>query len=340
MNTSTAHRPFGTGVVIPVCTPLTRDDDVDVSSLRRHLDHLITLGVDGVFMLGTCGEFGFLTDIQRVEVVRTTVDHVDGRVPVLVGVSDTASERAVQQVELLMSFGDRGPDGAVATTPFFAATGTLEIAAHFRRIKQALGDLPLFGYENPPRVNGASIPVETVLELAADGTFAGFKDSSGDQAYLEAILAGRQEQGLHNFRVLSGSEVQATAALRAGADGLVPGLGNVDPAGYVRLMATAGKDEATADEEQERLRALFTIVSIQTHAPMGGSSRSLGAFKAAMRLLGLIDEDRCAPPSVLYDDADRAQVASILRAHGPARVEATAGSQEPGPREPGHTVMS
>lgn len=335
MTTPAAPRPFATGVVIPVCTPLTRDDAVDTDSLRRHLDHLIAHGVDGVFMLGTCGEFGFLTDAQRVEVVRTAVDHVDGRVPVLVGVSDTASERVVQQVELLMSLGDRGPDGAVATTPFFAATGSLEIAAHFRRIKQALGDVPLFGYENPPRVNGASIPVETVLELAADGTFAGFKDSSGDQAYLEAILVGRQEQGLHDFRVLSGSEVQAAAALRAGADGLVPGLGNVDPAGYVRLMAAAGAEEPACDEEQERLRALFAIVSIPTHAPMGGSSRSLGAFKAAMRLLGLIDEDRCAPPSVLYDDADRAQVATILSAHGPDRSGSTAGSQEPG-----HTVAS
>lgn len=332
MTTPAAPRPFATGVVIPVCTPLTRDDAIDTDSLRRHLDHLIDHGVDGVFVLGTCGEFGFLTDAQRVEVVRTAVDHVGGRVPVLVGISDTASERAVLQVELLMSLGDRGPDGAVATTPFFAATGPLEIAAHFRRIKQALGDIPLFGYENPPRVNGASIPVQTVLELAADGTFAGFKDSSGDQAYLEAILAGRQDQGLHDFQVLSGSELQATAALRAGADGLVPGLGNVDPAGYVRLMATAGADDATADEEQDRLRSLFTIVSIPTHAPMGGSSRSLGAFKAAMRLLGLIDEDRCAPPSVLYDDADRTQVAKILSAHGPER---TAGS-----RESSHTVAS
>src|SRR5690606_25107210 len=228
MTTTTAAQDrIGTGVVIPLCTPLRSDGGIDSPSLRRHLDHLIDHGVDGVFALGTCGEFGFLTDEQRVEVVRTTVDQVAGRVPVLVGVSDTASERAAAQVRLLMGL---GADAAVATAPFFAETGPAEIAAHFRRIKQELGELPLYGYENPPRVNGVSIPVETVLDLAADGTFAGFKDSSGDLDYLGALLAGRDERGLGHFRILSGSETLAAESLRAGADGLVPGLGNVDPA--------------------------------------------------------------------------------------------------------------
>jgi len=325
MTTATAY-PFSAAVVIPVCTPLTPQNEIDALSLRRHLDHLIDSGVDGVFVLGTSGEFGFLTDRQRADVVREAVDHVDGRVPVLVGVSDTSSERAAEQVRMLMHLGGRGADGAVATAPFFAATGQLEIAAHFRRIKQELGNLPLFGYENPSRVNGTSIPVGTVLELAADGTFAGFKDSSGDLAYLKAILAGRRERGLDGFLVLSGSETAAAAALRLGADGLVPGLGNVDPAGYVRLQAAAGVDDVTCDAEQQRLKELFAIVSIPTHLPMGGSSQALGAFKAAMRLLGLIDDDRCAPPSVLFDDDDRAQVAALVRAHGPApaHVSATA----------------
>ena len=327
--TAAAQDRIGTGVVIPLCTPLRSDGGIDSPSLRRHLDHLIDHGVDGVFALGTCGEFGFLTDEQRVEVVRTTVEHVAGRVPVLVGVSDTSSERAAAQVRLLMGL---GADGAVATAPFFAETGPAEIAAHFRRIKQELGELPLYGYENPPRVNGVSIPVETVLDLAADGTFAGFKDSSGDLDYLAALLAGRDERGLDGFRILSGSETLAAESLRAGADGLVPGLGNVDPAGYVRIQATAGVDDAACDAEQQRLRELFAIVAIPTHTPMGGSSRALGAFKAGMRLLGLIDEDRCAPPSVLYDDADRAQVAALLRAHGPAREGALPGA--------GRTVVS
>lgn len=310
---------LGTGVIIPAITPLDEAGDVDPASLRDLLDHLLGHGVHGVFVLGTCGEFGFLTDAQREQVVTTTVEHVAGRVPVLVGVSDTGTARAIAQARRLLPL---GADAAVATVPFFAETGEAEIAEHFRRLKAAIGPVPLFAYENPPRVNGASIPVPLALDLAAEGVLAGIKDSSGDTDRLVRTLAGRDARGLSGFRVLSGSEVEAAAALRAGADGLVPGLGNVDPAGYVELMGTARTDPSGSDALQERLRSLFAMVAIPTVAPMGGSSRALGAFKAAARLLGVIAQDRCAVPSVLYRDADRDRVAALLAAHGPVAAAA------------------
>lgn len=115
---------------------------------------------------------------------------------------------------------------------------------------------------------------------------------------------------------MSGSETHAVDALRAGADGLVPGLGNVFPAEYVELFETVSSDAEGADELQARLRELFGIVRVPTRQEMGGSSRALGAFKAALRLLGVVDDDRCAPPSVVYDDIDRAEIASLLVTHG------------------------
>lgn len=303
----------GTGVIIPVCTPLDSSDGIDEGSLRRLLDHLVEHGAHGVFVLGTCGEFGFLTDSQRAQVLRTTVAHVAGRVPVLVGISDMASERAIEQARALLPL---GADGAVATAPYFAATGPSEIAEHFRRIKAAIGDTPLFGYENPPRVNDTSIPARLALDLAQEGTFTGFKDSSGDPEYLGELLRGRRDRGLDGFRILSGSETHAVDALRAGADGLVPGLGNVVPDAYVELFETASAAPEQADELQTRLRELFAIVRIPTRDAMGGSSRALGAFKAALRLRGVIEDDRCAPPSVLYQDQDRGEIAALLTAHG------------------------
>ncbi|MFC0673283.1 dihydrodipicolinate synthase family protein [Brachybacterium hainanense] len=310
---------LGTGVIIPVLTPLDPGGEVDEASLRRLLDHLLDHGVDGVFLLGTSGEFGFLTDAQRVAVVTATVRHVDGRVPVLVGISDTATARAIEQARLLLPL---GADAAVATAPFFAETGPLEIGEHFRRIAEAIGDVPLLAYENPPRVNGMSIPVPLLLDLAAEGVIAGVKDSSPDQGHLLSLLAGRSARGLSALRVLSGSETAAAAAIRAGADGLVPGLGNVDPGGYVELLRLARAGDPGADALQARLTALFGIVDIAPQAPMGGSSRALGAFKAACRLLGVIAEDRCAVPSVLLGEADRAAVAAVLAAHGPAGAAA------------------
>lgn len=324
------------GVIVPVCTPLTADEEIDRPSLQRLLDHLIDGGVHGLFLLGTTGEFGFLTDAQRASVVETAVRHVNGRVPVLVGVSDMASQRAIAQARALLPL---GADGAVATAPFFAATGPLEMAEHFRRIKRAIGDLPLFGYENPPRVNDTSIPADLVLELAAEGTFAGFKDSSGDPGYLSAILRGRAEQGLEDFVVLSGSETHAVDAMQAGADGLVPGLGNVFPAEYVELFEVASRAPRRAEQVQQRMRDLFAIVQITTVAGMGSSSRALGAFKAALRLRGVIADDRCAPPSVLFEDEDREQVAELLRAYG-VPIAAVGEAPEESATAPASTVAS
>lgn len=77
-----------TGVVPPVCTPLTPDREVDVPSLRRLVDHLTGAGVDGLFVLGSTSEVAYLTDRQRRLVTETVVSHVAGGVPVLAGVID------------------------------------------------------------------------------------------------------------------------------------------------------------------------------------------------------------------------------------------------------------
>lgn len=308
------------GVVIPVCTPLVRDgSSLDEGSLRRHLNRLVAAGVSGVFVLGTSGEFGFLTDDQRKQVVEVTVEEIGGRVPVLAGISDTATARTVSQASMLVPL---GVDAVVATAPFFAASGPMEIGEHFRGIRRAIGELPLFAYENPGRVNGHSIPADLAIELAAEGVIQGVKDSSGERPYLEALLRGRERQGLGSLSLLSGSEVDADWAILSGADGLVPGLGNVDPHGYVELRELALRnDAAKAGAQQQRLRGLFGIVSIETGEPMGDSSRALGAFKAAMKMLGVIDHDPCAHPSVRLDDGDRRRIEQILGEYGPERVE-------------------
>lgn len=133
---------------------------------------------------------------------------------------------------------------------------------------------------------------------------------------MEALLRGRRQQGLDGFGILSGSEVDADWALLAGADGLVPGLGNVD-----LLQLARDGDVERAAAEQERLRRLFGIVSIPTGEPMGDSSRALGAFKAAMKMLGAIAHDPCAPPSIRLGEEDRRRIEQILQEHGPEDVE-------------------
>lgn len=302
-----------TGVVPPLCTPLTPAGEVDTRSLAALAERLIGAGVSGLFVLGSSGEAAYLSDRRRRAVLETVTEVAAGRVPVLAGVIDMTTERVLDHAGTAAG---AGVDGLVATAPFYTRTHPVEIADHFRRISGGAG-LPLFAYDIPASVHTKLTPA-TVLPLAAEGTLAGLKDSSGDDGALRRLLVEVRRRGLHTaFSVLTGSELAVDGALLAGVHGVVPGLGNVDPEGYVRLYehARAGRWERAA-AEQDRLAALFAITDVGDPAAMGGSSSALGAFKAALHLLGVIDCPATAPPQVPLGDAAVKSVRLLLENGG------------------------
>ncbi|MFE1406516.1 dihydrodipicolinate synthase family protein [Streptomyces sp. NPDC058770] len=306
------------GVVPPVCTPLDSRGEVDTASLARLVEHLLDGGVHGVFALGSTGEVAYLTDEQRATTLRTVVEAVAGRVPVLAGVIDTTTPRVIDHAGTAAGL---GADALVATAPFYTRTHPEEIAGHFRRLRAAV-DLPLFAYDIPVAVH-SKLPVALIRELAEDGTLAGLKDSSGDEGALRRLLVelggrdGREKGPAPRFSVLTGSELTVDADLLAGADGVVPGIGNVDPAGYVRLYdAARAGNWALAAKEQERLVELFAMVDAGPEAEMGRSSSALGSFKAALRLLGVIEYADTAFPQIPLNAESVALVARRLRGAG------------------------
>lgn len=299
-----------TGVVPPVCTPFTPDGDVDVRSLERLVGHLLDHGVDGLFALGSSSEAAFLTDRQRALVLRTVVDRAEGRVPVLAGVIDMTTPRVLEHAQ---EAAKAGCDGLVATGPFYARTHPAEIERHFRLIAAAV-DVPLYAYDVPVSVH-SKLDARMLLDLAAEGVLAGLKDSSGDDAGLRNLLVARRDRGeaLDGFSVLTGSEVTVDFAFDMGVDGVVPGLGNVDPAGYVRLhrLCRSG-DHVTARQEQERLLRLMELAHAGGTSRMGRGSSALGGFKVALHLLGVIDCPVTAAPQIPYNDAETAVVRGLL----------------------------
>ncbi|MER5439459.1 dihydrodipicolinate synthase family protein [Streptomyces sp. NPDC002790] len=311
------------GVVPPVCTPLDAHGDVDTASLARLVDHLVDGGVHGLFALGSSSEVAFLTDRQRAVALETVIEAARGRVPVLAGVIDMTTPRVAEHGRAALA---AGADALVATAPFYTRTHPVEIARHFRLLRERV-DLPLFAYDLPVCVH-TKLSAALVRELAEDGTLAGLKDSSGDEGSLRRLLVelggrrGRADGPAPSFSILTGSELTVDAALLAGADGVVPGLGNVDPAGYVRLYdAVRGGDLDTAVKEQERLVELFGLVDTGPETDMGRNSSALGGFKHALRLLGVFTHGVTAAPQIPLADTSVASVERHLRSAGllPAR---------------------
>ncbi|GAA5196055.1 dihydrodipicolinate synthase family protein [Rugosimonospora acidiphila] len=295
------------GVIPPVCTPLSPDYEVDTSSLIRLVEHLLDGGVDGLFVLGSSSEAAFLSDRHRRTVLDTVIGHVAGQVPVLAGVIDMTAPRVVDHVATAL---DAGADAIVATAPFYTRTHPAEIAVHFRTIATRAG-IPVYAYDLPVSVH-TKLGADLLLELAAEGVLAGLKDSSGDDGGLRKVILGRRDRDLSRFAVLTGSELTVDSALWMGADGVVPGLGNVDPHGYVRLYkaARAGDWEA-ARREQERLFRLFDLVNAGGPR-MGRGSSALGAFKAALHLRGIIAYPTMALPQIALDADEIAVVGKHL----------------------------
>ena len=279
---------FG-GVVPPVVTPLTADGAIDLVSFERLVNHLIDGGVDGLFVLGSSGEVAFLSDADRSLILTEAVRISAGRVKVMTGVNDMTPARVIQQVRLAEA---AGVDAIVATAPFYTLPSPAEIETHFRLIAAATA-LPIFAYDVPVRVHN-KLGHEMLVRLGTEGIIAGVKDSSGDDVGFRRLVMANRAAG-SPLVLFTGHEVVVDGALLLGADGVVPGLGNVDPKRYVDLFAASQAGDWDAVRRiQDELAELFDIV-FQAKG-VSGEAAGLGAFKTALAHLGVISTNLMSPP--------------------------------------------
>lgn len=309
MTTQTAS-PIVSGIVPPILTPLHADRSIDFESLTKLVNKLIDAGVNGIFAMGSSGEVAFLSDSDRDAVIRHIIKETKGRVPVYAGVIDTQINRVIEHAKRAE---DAGVAALVATAPFYAICGPDEISEHFRLLAKAT-KLPIIAYDIPVCVHSKLSP-ELLVSLGKEGVLAGVKDSSGDDVSFRRLVALNKAAG-HPLTLLTGHEAVVDGAFMAGADGCVPGLGNVDPDGYVRMWKAAqDKDWETVRKEQDRLAALFEIV----FQPRGkvGPAAGVGSFKTALELMGVFESNYMSFPLAPIDDVEsREAIKGILEEAG------------------------
>ncbi|WP_217166096.1 dihydrodipicolinate synthase family protein [Streptomyces sp. AC512_CC834] len=297
------------GIVPPVLTPLTPEGEIDTASLERLVRHLVDAGVHGLFVLGSTGEVAYLTDAQRDLVARTAVRAADGRVPVIGGAIDLTTARVADRARALVG---AGADAVAVTAPVYAINDMAEIERHLRAVAAAV-EVPVLAYDIPVRVH-RKLPADLLVRLGGEGVLAGVKDSSGDDVAFRRLVAANAAAG-SPLALFTGHEAVVDGMLLLGADGVVPGLANVDAAGYVRLwdLAQAGKwDDARA--EQDRLAALFEIV-FQAR-DRSGDAAGVGSFKVSAHRQGLIASTTMAFPVEALDGETADRIAEITRAAG------------------------
>jgi 4-hydroxy-tetrahydrodipicolinate synthase len=298
-----------TGVIPPLVTPLTPTGELDVESLGRLIEHVFEGGAGGVFLLGSTGEGTSFTTGERNRLIRSTVELVGGRGPVLAGV--LAPSTALAR-ELCRSSIDAGATALVAAAPFYIGTHPAEVEQHYRLISTTAGEIPLLAYDIPVRA-GSKLPAEVIIRLAADGVISGIKDSSGVITGLRKLILERERVGLSELSILTGSENTADLCVLLGVDGIIPGLGNVDVATFVKIIELVRAGElAKAELEQRRLLSLMDILGVPDQRRMSASSASVGAVKGALRALGVLDSVQVAPPLMPVAETEIARIREVL----------------------------
>jgi 4-hydroxy-tetrahydrodipicolinate synthase len=288
------------GIIPPLVTPLLDRDTLDVAGLERLIEHVLAGGVHGLFVLGTTGEAPNLGYRLRRELIERTCKLVRGRVPVLVGVTDTAF---VESVGLAQHSADCGADAVVLAPPYYFPPGQPELLEYFEHIVAAL-PLPLYLY-NMPAMTKLTIEPETVRHVLGLEKIAGLKDSSGDLAYFKELLAVARERP--DWSVLVGPEALLAETVALGGDGGVSGGANLDPRLYVDLYEAARTgDFARMSALQQRVLQLGEIYQVGQHA-----SSVIKGLKCALSVVGLCD-DFMAEPFHRFRDAEREKVRAIV----------------------------
>ena len=293
------------GVVPTVTVPDTDDHQLDVPSFERVINRMIDAGVDGLFFLGSTGEVVFSTDERRDQIVREAVRIVDHRVPVLVGIIDTETERMLEHGRRALAL---GADALVATCPFYALQGMAEVEEHFRILHEEL-DAPIFAYDIPVCVH-TKLPWKLLAKLGAEGVLAGVKDSSGDDVSFRYLVQENEKNG-HPLTLLTGHEIVVDGAYLGGADGSVPGLANVIPVPYVeQWKAAEAGDWARVKELQDQINEVSHIFDVTSGVQ--GYAGGVGAFKCALNLMGVFASSQMPRPVKPLEGANREAIRKVL----------------------------
>ncbi len=293
------------GIVPPLVTPLASRDDLDHDGLSRLVEHVLGGGVHGLFILGTTGEAPSLSHRLRRDLIDAVTKQVNGRVPILVGITDTSF---VESVEIAGYAAAAGAAAVVLAPPYYFPAGQPELLEYLRHLVKEL-PLPLFLY-NMPSLTKLVYEPETVREAAAIDGIVGLKDSSADMIYfhhLQQLCKDRPE-----FSLLVGPETLLGETLLLGGHGGVCGGANLRPQLYVELYAAA------QERDLERVRGLHAEVMRLGDAIYGvgrfGSSYLKG-LKCALSCCGICS-DFMAEPFHRFREEERETIAERLRELG------------------------
>jgi 4-hydroxy-tetrahydrodipicolinate synthase len=287
-----------TGSIVALVTPMREDGAVDHDALAKLVDRTVDAGTAAIVSVGTTGESATLTVTEHTDVIRTTIQVVAGRIPVIAG---TGANSTAEAIHLTEAARQAGADAALLVTPYYNKPPQEGLYQHFKAVAEAV-ELPQILYNVPARTGCDMLPA-TVARLAAVPNIVGLKEALGTLDRVRELVA----LGLDDFALYSGDDATVRESILAGFHGTISVTANAAPELMARMCAAAlAGDAALAAELDADLAPLHRALFVEPNPiPIKWALAELGLAQAGIRL-----------PLVPLDPAHHETVRAALRSAG------------------------
>lgn len=265
------------GSLVAIVTPMHDDGSLDIQALRSLIDFHIDQHTDGIVIVGTTGESPTVNFDEHALLIKTTVEHSAGRVPVIAG---TGANSTSEAIDLTRKAKELGADACLLVAPYYNKPTQEGLYQHFRAVAEAV-DIPQILYNVPGRT-GCDLQNDTVLRLATIKNIVGIKDATGNIERGTDLLL-RVPTG---FAVYSGDDASSLALLLLGGHGVISVTANAAPKLMHDMCAAAlSGDIATARECNAKLFALHQKLFVEANPiPVKWVVQQMGLIQGGIRL--------------------------------------------------------
>jgi len=282
------------GVFPAATTQFAPDLSLDLGATQKVQDALVRDGVHGLIIMGTVGENNSLEPDEKRRVLKAAVEAVDRRVPVIAGVSEFDTKRAIA---FARDAEKAGADGLMLLPAMVYVPAEEELVAHFRAVSEATG-LPIMLYNNPPAYR-VSVSVEAMKRLADRPNIVCLKESAPDTRRFTDLYNALGDR----FILFAGLDDVALEGLVLGAKGWVSGLTNAFPKESLALF------DAARAGDLETARAIYRWFMPLLH--LDSEHDLVQSIKLAEQIMGRGSE-RVRPPRYVLTGARRAEVSALV----------------------------
>lgn len=276
-----------TGTAPALVTPFTEDDEIDEVAFRRLISDQIDGGVEGLVVLGTTGENPTISHEERRRLVDLSVEHADGRVPVVIG---TGTNSTRESVRFSKEAADAGADGLLVVGPYYNKPTQEGFFQHVAAVAEAVPGCPIIVYNVPGRTS-FNVEAETMLRIAEEiPSVKGVKEASGDLEQITDILAHRPG----DLAVYSGDDEITLPLVALGGDGVVSVISNALPGRFSAMVRAALEGDFTEARRRhlELLPAMRACFFQTNPLPVKAALAAAGKMREHVRLpLAPMDEE-------------------------------------------------